>query len=204
MPHVAESGRIAAPVDLELRADAIRAFAAAAGADAAEYFDAANPVVPPTFLSAERMPAGSLETDHCFFTPPPRAGDRLTVVDGAERTVETADGVARSESVTRYYDRTGRLIAESWASAPTDSTVGEVDSAPAAARLAAYATDWLGAGNVRRFRTRSVAAGEIAHCSGHIVQQYVRDREPRVDVTLVGTDRDGAVVIRAWATFAQP
>ncbi|WP_280452583.1 hypothetical protein [Nocardia cyriacigeorgica] len=32
-------------------------------------------------------------------------------------------------------------------------------------------------------------------------QHYVLDGEPCVDVTLVGTDQDGRVAARAWATF---
>ncbi|MFF0543986.1 hypothetical protein ACWEQ0_29300 [Nocardia thailandica] len=41
-------------------------------------------------------------------------------------------------------------------------------------------------------------------CSGYVTQRYVQDGEPRVDVTLTAVDADGAVVVRAWASFARP
>jgi hypothetical protein len=74
----------------------------------------------------------------------------------------------------------------------------------AAALLATYATDWLGSETVRRFRTRCARPlwpGDTLTCSGYVVQHYVLDGEPCVDVTLVGTDQDGRVAARAWATF---
>ncbi|WP_280236589.1 MaoC family dehydratase [Nocardia cyriacigeorgica] len=73
-----------------------------------------------------------------------------------------------------------------------------------AALLASYATDWLGADTVRRFRTRCARPlwpGDTLTCSGYVVQQYVLDGETCVDITLVGTDQDGRVAARAWATF---
>ncbi|MFE3445878.1 hypothetical protein ACFXNW_22840 [Nocardia sp. NPDC059180] len=73
-----------------------------------------------------------------------------------------------------------------------------------AALLSTYATEWLGADTVRRFRTRCTRPlwpGDTLTCSGYVVQQYVLDGESCVDVTLVGTDQDGRVAVRAWATF---
>ena len=54
--------------------------------------------------------------------------------------------------------------------------------------LATYATDWLGAENVRRFRIRFAAQvwpGDVLTCAGTVVQEYVGDDgEERVDVAL--------------------
>ncbi|WP_068268812.1 MaoC/PaaZ C-terminal domain-containing protein [Aldersonia kunmingensis] len=71
--------------------------------------------------------------------------------------------------------------------------------------LATYATDWLGAESVRRFRTRfkrQLWPGDTLTCTGKVLQNYVADGEPRVDVTLIGTNQHGDVALQAWATFA--
>ncbi|MGW5575100.1 hypothetical protein ACWEVD_28190 [Nocardia thailandica] len=194
MSEVALMARVGQPTRVELDTEAIRAYAAAARATDPAY-RGERPVVPPTFL-----PAGGAgerrETDHRFFGVPPRAGDRLTAV------ATGADG-----SLTRYFDRTGGLVAESWAS--PDLVAGEPapPDADPAALLATYATGWLGAENIRRFRTRLAGprtAGGALVCSGYVTQRYVQDGEPRVDVTLTAVDADGAVVVRAWASFARP
>ncbi|WP_278265646.1 hypothetical protein [Nocardia sp. AG03] len=180
-------------VAMVLETEAIRVFAAAARSDNPAYRLADRPVVPPTFLPADAATVDRAETDHRFFGPPPRAGDRLTAI--------RAD--AATESLTRYFDRTGGLVAESWAAA--EALAGDPATARAGAQLATYATDWLGAENIRRFRTRAsraLASGEVLTCTGHITQSYRQDGEPRVDVTLSGADAAGIVVVRAWASFA--
>ncbi|MDO3649513.1 hypothetical protein [Nocardia mangyaensis] len=192
---------IGQPIQIDLDTDAIRLFAAAARSADPAYRTAEHPVVPPTFLPADAFGAGDrAETDHRFFGRPPRAGDRLTAVRDLDAP----------ESLTRYFDRTGGLVAESWAAAApvvsSEHAVAEPLSSHAAAQLAAYATDWLGAENIRRFRTRIVRAlapGETVTCSGHLTQHYLQDGEARVDVTLAGADSTGAVVVRAWASFAR-
>lgn len=71
--------------------------------------------------------------------------------------------------------------------------------------LATWATDWLGAEAVRRFRVRfaeQVFPGDTVACSGEVVKSYVEDGEPRLDLELVCTTQTGAVAVRAWATFA--
>lgn len=191
---------IGQPIHIDLDTAAIRHFAAAAHSTNPAYRLADHPVVPPTFLPADESGHHS-ETDHRFFGPPPRAGDRLTAI----RAVDAP------ESLTRYFDRTGGLVAESWAAAAPRYTapergVGEPLSSQAAAELATYATDWLGAENIRRFRTRivrAVAPDARVTCSGHITQHYRQDGEARVDVTLAGADATGMVVVRAWASFAR-
>lgn len=189
-------GNVAVVIDT----DAIRLFAQAARSDNPAYRLADRPVVPPTFLPADGAgPGERVETDHRFFGPPPRAGDRLTAIRAGS---PGQPAVAAAESLTRYFDRTGGLVAESWAAAET--LAGEQVSPQAAALLATYATDWLGAESIRRFRTRAVRplpSGDIMSCSGQIIQSYVQDGEPRVDVTLAGADASGNVVVRAWATF---
>lgn len=188
-------------VAVVLDTDAIRLFAQAAHSDNPAYRLATRPVVPPTFLPADGSKVGErVETDHRFFGPPPRAGDQLTAIRAG---APGQPAVGAAESLTRYFDRTGGLVAESWAAAET-LTGGQV-SPQAAALLATYATDWLGAEAIRRFRTRSVRplpSGEVMSCSGRVTQSYVQDGESRVDVTLAGADAAGNVVVRAWATFA--
>ncbi|MFI8974036.1 hypothetical protein ACIGO9_14200 [Nocardia asteroides] len=186
-------------VAVVLQTDAIRLFAEAARSHDPAYRLADRPVVPPTFLPADGfgVPAGTrTHTDHRFFGPPPRGGDQLTAIRAA------ADASA-AETLTRYFDRTGGLVAESWADA--EPVAAEPMSPQVTALLATYATDWLGAENIRRFRTRVVRAlppGDTLACSGRITQSYAQDGEARVDVTLTGVDDAGAVVVRAWASFA--
>ncbi|MEV6360396.1 hypothetical protein [Nocardia asteroides] len=186
-------------VAVVLQTDAIRLFAEAARSHDPAYRLADRPVVPPTFLPADGfgVSAGTrTHTDHRFFGPPPRGGDQLTAIRAA------ADASA-AETLTRYFDRTGGLVAESWADA--EPVAAEPMSPQVTALLATYATDWLGAENIRRFRTRVVRAlppGDTLACSGHITQSYAQDGEARVDVTLTGVDGAGAVVVRAWASFA--
>ncbi|MFD4351741.1 hypothetical protein ACFWPX_04250 [Nocardia sp. NPDC058518] len=188
-------------VAVVLDTDAIRLFAQAARSDNPAYRLADRPVVPPTFLPADGSRVGErVETDHRFFGPPPRAGDQLTAIRAG---APGQPAVGAAESLTRYFDRTGGLVAESWAAAETFA--GEQVSPQAAALLATYATDWLGAEAIRRFRTRSVRplpSGDVMSCSGRVTQTYVQDGESRVDVTLAGADAAGNVVVRAWATFA--
>jgi acyl dehydratase len=70
--------------------------------------------------------------------------------------------------------------------------------------MATWATDWLGAAAVRRFRVRFAAPvfpGDTVSCSGRIVAEYTVDGEPRVDVELLCHKQDGEVAVRGWATF---
>ncbi|MFC7448441.1 FAS1-like dehydratase domain-containing protein [Rhodococcus daqingensis] len=185
-------------VTVDLERGKILEFAEATRSTHAAYRDAERPVVPPTYLCFEGFVPGSArpdlqalpaEQDCRFFGPPPRAGDRLNVHSrGSE-----------SEQLTEFRDAEGRLIADSW-------THGSATDAIASGLLANYATDWLGPESVRRFRTRflePVAAGDTLDCSGEVLQEYVQDGEPRVDVVLTATRPGGAVAAKAWATFAR-
>lgn len=172
--------------------DRIRAFADATGCTHRAYRED-HAVVPPTYLCGTDAVAGEhdvpTERDCRFFGKPPRAGDLLTVTvrDGAH------------DRLTEYRDTDGRLIADAW-------TQGGGGDTAAVGVLADYATDWLGAESVRRFRTRlldSAPTGEQLSCSGEVVQEYTADGEPRVDVVLTAVGDGGRIAARAWATFAR-
>jgi acyl dehydratase len=73
--------------------------------------------------------------------------------------------------------------------------------------LATYATDWLGAEAVRRFRVRfreQVWPGDTLTCSGVVTGERDGDGERLVDVELTGTRQTGGVAVQAWATFVLP
>ncbi len=172
--------------------DRIRAFADATGCTHHAY-RREHAVVPPTYLCGTEPVAGSAdlpaERDCRFFGAPPRAGDLLTVT--------VRDG--ERDRLTEYRDVDGRLVADAWIQGPggDSATVG---------RLAHYATNWLGAEAVRRFRTRvpaAVSVDEALSCTGEVVQEYTADGESRVDVVLTAVGTDGRVAARAWATFAR-
>ncbi|MBF6089932.1 MaoC family dehydratase N-terminal domain-containing protein [Nocardia cyriacigeorgica] len=130
MVHVATAGAVGTRLDIDLEADGIRNFAAAtlSRAAGAATDSAGAPAVAPTFLPARIAPAGEpaienwpgipIEQDHRFFGPPPRAGERLSAHSRIQRVYEADDDqgtpVTMVEMVTQYFDRTGRLVAESW------------------------------------------------------------------------------------------
>ena len=69
--------------------------------------------------------------------------------------------------------------------------------------LASWATAWLGAHNIRRFKVRfanMVWPGDILTCSGSVVAEYETDSVPMVDLELTCTNQTG-VALRGWATF---
>jgi acyl dehydratase len=74
-----------------------------------------------------------------------------------------------------------------------------------AGMLATWATDWLGAEAIRRFRVRfaeRVFPGDTVTCDGRVVKSYVDESgQPLVDLELECTTQTGAVALRAWATF---
>jgi acyl dehydratase len=72
-----------------------------------------------------------------------------------------------------------------------------------AGMLATWATDWLGAQNIRRFRVRfadRVFPGDTVTCSGRVTGTT----EDQVELELECANQHGVVVLRAWATFARP
>lgn len=185
-------------ITVDLERGKILEFAEAIRSTHGAYRDAERPVVPPTYLCFEGFVPGSArpdqhampaEQDCRFFGPPPRAGDRLNVHSRGNE----------SEQLTEFRDAEGRLIADSWSH-------GSATDAVASGLLANFATDWLGPESVRRFRTRfveRVSEGDTLACSGEVLQEYIQDGEPRVDVVLTATRPGGAVAAKAWATFAR-
>jgi acyl dehydratase len=73
--------------------------------------------------------------------------------------------------------------------------------------LATYATDWLGAENVRRFGVRfsaQVWPGDTLTCSGTVVRTYDDQGESKVDLELTCVRQTGEVAVEGWATFVVP
>lgn len=72
--------------------------------------------------------------------------------------------------------------------------------------LGTYATDWLGAANIRRFRVRFAAQvwpGDTVTCSGTVVGGYELDGTPMVDVELACMTQTGAIAVHGWASFVR-
>jgi acyl dehydratase len=70
--------------------------------------------------------------------------------------------------------------------------------------LATYATNWLGAEAVRKFRIRFMEQawpGDLLACTGEVTREYRSDGESFVDVELNCTRQGGGVAVRVWATF---
>lgn len=67
--------------------------------------------------------------------------------------------------------------------------------------LGTWSASWLGAAQVRRFKVRfteQAFPGDTLTCTGAVTEQHA----DAVDVELSCTTQSGAVVARAWATFA--
>ena len=73
--------------------------------------------------------------------------------------------------------------------------------------LGVYATDWLGAENVRRFGVRfseQVWPGDTLTFTGTIVKTYEEGGERKVDLELTCTRQTGGGAVEGWATFVVP
>jgi acyl dehydratase len=76
-----------------------------------------------------------------------------------------------------------------------------------AALLAGFATDWLGARNVRRFGVRfneQVWPGDVLTCLGTVTAVSVEPDADRVSVELSATRQTGGVAITGTAEFLIP
>lgn len=70
--------------------------------------------------------------------------------------------------------------------------------------MATWATDWLGADAVRRFKVRFAAQvfpGDTVSCSGRVEREYTVDGASMVDLELFCHKQDGTLVVRGWASF---
>ena len=73
--------------------------------------------------------------------------------------------------------------------------------------LGTYATDWLGAENVRRFGVKfseQVWPGDTLTFTGTVIKTYEEDGERKVDLELTCTRQTGGVAVEGWATFVVP
>ena len=73
--------------------------------------------------------------------------------------------------------------------------------------LGTYATDWLGAENIRKFKVRwkeQVWPGDVLTFSGVVVKKYEERGERKVDVELSCTKQGGGVAVSGLATFVVP
>jgi acyl dehydratase len=73
-----------------------------------------------------------------------------------------------------------------------------------AALLAGFATDWLGAGNVRRYGVRfreQVWPGDVLTCSGTVTAVTTEPEGHRVSLELAATRQTGGVAISGTAEF---
>ena len=71
--------------------------------------------------------------------------------------------------------------------------------------LSTYATDWLGAPNLRRFKVQfreQAWPGDVLTYSGKVVATREEHGETLVDVELACTRQTGGVHLKGWATFA--
>jgi acyl dehydratase len=69
--------------------------------------------------------------------------------------------------------------------------------------LTLWATQWLGAENVRRVRLRwrdMVWPGDILSCGGRVVRTFAAADGPRVEFELAAT-RGDSIVLSAWMEF---
>jgi acyl dehydratase len=74
--------------------------------------------------------------------------------------------------------------------------------------LATWATDWLGAENIRRLRVRfadRVFPGDTLTCSGRLTSSVVDEGgQTRWEIELECVTQTGTVAVRGWASFAFP
>ncbi|MCZ7527289.1 MAG: MaoC/PaaZ C-terminal domain-containing protein [Acidimicrobiia bacterium] len=133
--------------------------------------------------------------------------DQLT--EGATREPLTVGPLTRTDFV-RYQGASGDFnpihhdeeFARS-AGFPTVFSVGMLQ----AGILGTFATDWLGAENVRKFGVQfreQVWPGDVLTCEGTVARRYEEDGERKVDVDLVVTRQTGGVAIKGYATFVVP
>ena len=73
--------------------------------------------------------------------------------------------------------------------------------------LSSWATAWLGAENVRKYKVRwkeQCWPGDVLTFSGRVAKRSEENGERRVDLDLVCTRQGGGVAVQGWATFVVP
>jgi acyl dehydratase len=73
--------------------------------------------------------------------------------------------------------------------------------------LAGWATDWLGAANVRRFKVQwreQAWPGDVLTYSGRVVDKREADGQRLVDLEMAVTRQTGGNHLKGWATFVIP
>ena len=73
--------------------------------------------------------------------------------------------------------------------------------------MATYATDWLGADNIRRFGVQfreQAWPGDVLTYTGKVVAVREEGGEHLVDLELACTRQSGGTHLKGWATFAVP
>ncbi len=86
---------------------------------------------------------------------------------------------------------------------PTPFAVGMLQ----AGVLGTFATDWLGAENVRSFKVQfreQAWPGDVLTYSGTITAVREQDGERLVDIELACTRQTGGTHLKGWATFVAP
>ena len=128
---------------------------------------------------------------------------------GTEGPTLVDDPLTRTDFV-RYQGASGDMNAihhdEDFARAsgfPTVFAVGMLQ----AGILAAYATDWLGPHNVRRFKVQfreQAWPGDVLTYRGTVVGTRTEGGQRLVDIELTATRQTGGVHLKGEATFAVP
>ena len=73
--------------------------------------------------------------------------------------------------------------------------------------LATWATNWLGATNVRRFKVQwreQAWPGDVLTYSGTVIAKREEEGGRLVDIEMAVTRQTGGIHLKAWATFVVP
>ena len=73
--------------------------------------------------------------------------------------------------------------------------------------LTTWATDWLGAANVRRFKVQwreQAWPGDVLTYSGVVAAKREKEGQRLVDLEMTVTRQTGGTHLRGWATFVVP
>jgi hypothetical protein len=128
-------GKTGTPFELDVERGKIREFCRAIHATHPDYVDAAQPVIPPTFLTTtffwqawvpganpwenvaiDQKRGLHAEQEYVFHGPPPRAGARLTcqsrIDDIYQKEGRRGGKLTFAIMVTEFRDETGKLVAE--------------------------------------------------------------------------------------------